>query len=404
MIALILIRNESNPANCKTANCQLHLKTCHLFNCKLITMSTLLKDVYSDAFFEHFTTILAKAVPKFNKLSFLNAVQDEQWPARELKQRMKHIASVLQRTLPGTYKDQLGAIDRIIAHLKENRRNDHGFEYMFFAEFVELFGPPHVEASLRAMESITQFTSCEFAVRPFIKAHPEQLMRQMLAWSEHPEHTVRRFSSEGCRPRLPWGMALHALQKDPSPILPILENLKNDSSEFVRRSVANNLNDIAKDHPALVLRIAKSWLGRSAETDWVVKHGCRTLLKRGNTEALALFGWAETAAVQIKNLELKNPTFAIGAHLEFAFELQHDGDGPCDLRLEYAIDYLKSNGKHNRKVFKITENSYHPGEVYRISRRQSFQDMTTRKHYPGLHRLAIVVNGKDHENIEFEIR
>ncbi len=366
-------------------------------------MSTLLKDVYNAAFFEQFTATLSQFVPEFDKRTFLKAVQDAQWPARELKQRMKHIATVLHRTLPGTYQDQIGIIDRIITHLKENRRSDHGFEYMFFAEFVELFGSPHVESSVRAMESITQFTSCEFAVRPFIKAHPELLMRQMLAWSEHPEHTVRRFSSEGCRPRLPWGMALHAMQKDPSPILPILENLKNDPSEFVRRSVANNLNDIAKDHPELVLQLAKSWLGRSAETDWVVKHGCRTLLKRGNAEALALFGWAETAAVQIKNLTLKSPVFPIGAHLEFVFELAHDGDGPCDLRLEYAIDYLKSNGKHNRKVFKITENKYHPGEVYRISRRQSFQDMTTRKHYPGLHRLAIVVNGKESGGVEFKV-
>lgn len=366
-------------------------------------MSTLLKDVYNNAFFEHFTATLANVVPKFDKKAFLHAVQDAQWPARELKQRMKHIAAVLHRMLPGTYPDQLGVIDRIIAHLKENRRSDHGFEYMFFAEFVELFGPPHVEASVRAMESITQFTSCEFAVRPFIKAHPEQLLRQMLAWSGHPEHTVRRFSSEGCRPRLPWGMALHTLQKDPTPILPILENLKNDPSEFVRRSVANNLNDIAKDHPALVLQLAKSWQGQSRETDWVVKHGCRTLLKRGHVEALALFGWAEVAAVQINNLTLKNQILPIGAHLEFVFELQHDGAEPCDLRLEYAIDYLKSNGKHNRKVFKITENTYHPGEVYRISRKQSFQDMTTRKHYPGLHRLAIVVNGKDSGAVEFEV-
>ncbi|NUO01050.1 MAG: DNA alkylation repair protein [Saprospiraceae bacterium] len=366
-------------------------------------MASLLKDVYDTAFFDHFTTILANAAPKLDKKVFLAAVHDEQWPVRELKQRMKHIAAVLHQMLPGTYEHQLRSIERIIAHLSENRRNDHGFEYMFFAEFVELFGLPHVPASLRAMEFITQFTSCEFAVRPFIKAHPEQLMQQMLSWSEHPQHTVRRFSSEGCRPRLPWGMALHALQKDPKPVLPILENLKNDPSEFVRRSVANNLNDIAKDHPELVLQLAKKWLGHSAETDWVVKHGCRTLLKRGHAEALGLFGWSAVPSVQIKNLALKNNTFPVGAYLEFAFDLQHDGATPCDLRLEYAIDYLKSNGKHNRKVFKITENTYNPGEVYRISRRQSFQDMTTRKHYPGVHRLTIVVNGKDSGSVEFEI-
>ncbi len=366
-------------------------------------MSTLLKDVYNVTFFEHFSQILANAVPKFDKTAFLAAVYDEHWEARELKQRMKHIATVLHRLLPGEYPDQLVVIQRMIDLLSQNRRSDHGFEYMFFPEFVELFGTQHVDVSVKAMESITQFTSCEFAVRPFIKVHPERLMPQMLAWSKHPVHTVRRFSSEGCRPRLPWGMALHALQKDPQPILPILENLKNDPSEFVRRSVANNLNDIAKDHPELVLQIVRKWLGQSAETDWIVKHGCRTLLKRGNPEALALFGWAETGTVYLTNLTLTNSVISIGGKLEFAFDLQYEGDSPVDLRLEYAIDYLKSNGSHSRKVFKITENTYQPGQRYAFIRRQGFQDLTTRKHYAGLHRLAIVVNGKDGARIDFEV-
>jgi len=366
-------------------------------------MSTLLKDVYNDAFFAHLTVAIAKAVPKFNTQAFLEDIHDEHWPARELKQRMKHIASALQRNLPGTYAQQIAAIEKIIAHLRGDGARGYGFECMFFAEFVELFGTDDVDTSIRAMESITQFSSCEFAVRPFIKAYPERMMQQMLAWSKHQEHTVRRFASEGCRPRLPWGMALHQLQKDPQPILPILENLKNDPSEFVRRSVANNLNDIAKDHPALVLQIAKRWLGHSAETDWIVKHGCRTLLKRGHVEALGLFGWTAVAALRIENLSLKNHSIRIGEYLEFSFELEHESAAATDLRLEYAIDYLKSNGKHNRKVFKITENTYAPRQLYPIARRQSFQDMTTRKHYAGQHRLAILVNGVESGGIDFEV-
>lgn len=322
----------------------------------------------------------------------------------ELKDRVRAIAAALHTSLKLPFPQ---AADALVATLgppvDPSLPNQFQMGVWPMVHFVGQYGLEHFEPSLAALHAMTQRMSAEFDIRPFLIRYPDATLARLQVWVADDSEHVRRLVSEGTRPRLPWGARLQSFIADPSPILPLLERLKDDPSAYVRRSVGNNLNDIAKDHPALVLRLAKSWLGRSAETDWVVKHGCRTLLKRGNTEALALFGWAETATVQIKNLELKNPTFPIGAHLEFVFELQHDGDGPCDLRLEYAIDYLKSNGKHNRKVFKITENSYHPGEVYRISRRQSFQDMTTRKHYPGLHRLAIVVNGKDSGGVEFEV-
>ncbi len=134
---------------------------------------------------------------------------------------------------------------------------------MVFTEYVENFGLEHYDISMSAMEFITQFISCEYAIRPFIIRYPGKAMKQMLQWSKHESLHVRRFSSEGCRPRLPWAMALPALKKDPTLILPILENLKDDSSEFVRKSVANNLNDIAKDNPDTVLGIVKRWQGNS---------------------------------------------------------------------------------------------------------------------------------------------
>ena len=139
---------------------------------------------------------------------------------------------------------------------------------------------------MKAIEFITQFITCEFAVRPFLLKYGDKMMNQMRAWSLHKSHKVRRLASEGSRPRLPWAMAIPALKKNPMPVLTILENLKNDPSESVRRSVANNLNDISKDRPGMVLKIANAWKGQNKETDAIVRHGCRTLLKHGHPEVL----------------------------------------------------------------------------------------------------------------------
>lgn len=145
--------------------------------------------------------------------------------------------------------------------------------------YVEQYGLDDYETSVKAIERITQFTSCEFSVHPFIIRYPNEMMVQILIWSKHENWGVRRLASEGCRPRFPWAMALPHLKKDPALIIPILENLKNDPARFVRLSVAYNLNDIVKDNPETVMELVKRWKGESEEVDWIIKHGCRTLLK-----------------------------------------------------------------------------------------------------------------------------
>ena len=122
---------------------------------------------------------------------------------------------------------------------------------------IEVYGLGYPEESLHALEQITRLVSAEFAVRPFILRDPDRTMEYFRRWSLDENATVRRLASEGCRPRLPWAVALPMFKKDPSPLLPILENLKDDASLYVRKSVANNLNDISKDHPDLVLELAR---------------------------------------------------------------------------------------------------------------------------------------------------
>ena len=252
------------------------------------------------------------------------------------------------------------------------------------------------------METVTQFISCEFAIRPFLIKYPDEVMAQMLKWSKHPHHHVRRFSSEGCRPRLPWAMAIPHLKKDPSPILPILENLKNDESLFVRKSVANNLNDIAKDHPDVVVQLANEWKGVSKETDWIIKHGCRTLLKKAHPSAYKMFGLNGAATAEIVNFKISNKKLKIGERLRFSFDLK-TGKKASKLRLEYAVYYAKASGKQSRKIFQITEKLYEPGKTFPFKKEQRFQDFTTRKHYPGEHKIAIVVNGRELAEKDFSL-
>ncbi|HEV7333472.1 MAG TPA: DNA alkylation repair protein [Flavisolibacter sp.] len=358
-----------------------------------------LKNVYHPFFLKRFVTTIAKVVPGLSPEFFVDTVVEGDWKDYELKQRMRRLSTVLHSHLPGDYPAQVSCLLCIIDVL-EQQGEKGGFAYMFLPDFLEQYGLEDVDTSLQAMERITQFASCEFAVRPFLLAHQEKVMAQMLPWSRHPHPYVRRFASEGCRPRLPWAMAIPALKKDPSPILPILENLKADDSLFVRKSVANNLNDIAKDHPDVVANLVKTWKGVHPETDWIIRHGCRTLLKKAHPSTYALFELEGAADCRLTNLTLSHTHLKVGDRLGFSFALI---TGPVSrkLRLEYAVYYKKANGKQSRKIFQITEKIFQPAQTYVFKKEQRFQDFTTRKHYPGEHKLAIVVNGQEMAEKEF---
>jgi 3-methyladenine DNA glycosylase AlkC len=275
---------------------------------------------------------------------------------------------------------------------------------MFFPDYIETYGINHFDISVKTIEQLTQFTSCEFAVRPFILQYGDKMIKQMLQWSQHKSHHVRRLASEGSRPRLPWAIALPELKKNPLPLLPILENLKQDNSEYVRRSVANNLNDIAKDNPAIVIQIAKKWKGISKETDAIIKHGCRTLLKKGHPEILKYYKLNDKADIGISGFKIKNNKVKIGDYLNFSFSLQNMEHIKQNLRLEYAIYYLLQNGAHYKKVFKISERQLKPGEKLSVEKRHSFKIITTRKYYPGLHKLSVIVNGQELKTGKFELK
>ncbi len=347
-----------------------------------------LKNIYNKKFISKLSKSVKENYPGFDEKGFSKAVLNKEWANMELKARMRHITLCLQKFIPENYPTTLSILKKSIQDF------DYGFEIMFFPDFVEVFGLEDYKNSIPALEHFTKYCSSEFAVRPFIIKYPKKMMAQMLKWSKNKNHHVRRLSSEGCRPRLPWAGALPDFKKDPAPILPILEQLKADDSEYVRKSVANNLNDISKDHPELVLKIAKKWIGKNDHTNWIVKHALRTLLKQGNAKALQLFGYAPPKNMSISNFKFKNASVKIGNKLYFSFDLNSTLNKKTKVRLEYGIYYLKKSGQLNRKVFKISEKEItsfpEPVEKY-----QSFEERTTRKHYKGQHKLSIIVNGEE---------
>jgi len=364
-------------------------------------MAEPLKNLYSPAFVQSMVLSLKQVFPALNQKTFVKSVFDSEWDQKELKQRMKHLAHVLQQHLHKNYKDDIRTIIEWVHLLRSQSGNQQSFLYLFLAEYVEIFGQDNVSLSMKAIEEITQYTSCEFAIRPFLIKHPEKVMAYMLKWSTNKNPNIRRFASEGCRPRLPWGMAIQSFKKDPSLILPILENLKNDDSEYVRKSVANNLNDIAKDNPQIVIDIIKKWKGQTKNTDWIIKHGARTLLKKAHGEALILFDLNSNVACTVRDLKLDKRTLKIGDTLSFSFCLQTDKKRDTKLRIEFGVYYMKGLGKASRKLFKITENTFSKDSEIVFNKKISFKDLTTRKHYSGKHKLSIVINGTELIEKEF---
>jgi len=351
-------------------------------------MAEPLKAMYNETFLRAFIDIVRKAYPAFDGEAFVRLTLGAGWNELELKGRMRRISESLRAKLPVEYESALGILEEIADECP-------GFPYLFFPDFVERYGLEHWDRSIAALEKFTMMSSSEFAVRPFLILDQPRMMAQMLRWSGHPNEHVRRLASEGCRPRLPWAVALPALKRDPGPIWPILERLKADPSEYVRRSVANNLNDISKDHPTKVLEVARAWKGNNEETDWIVRHGCRGLLRAADSEIMALFGIVPLPEIQVREWTVSPTAVMIGESVEFRYILQLPKGEPIKLRLELAVYFPRSTGKIYRKLFKLSEKIAAGGSLLQGGRAFSFKDLSTRRHYAGLHRMALILNGQE---------
>lgn len=352
-------------------------------------MATALKEVYNQAFLVEFGAKVKRVEPDFSETNFVADVLSDSWDELKLKERMRRISTTLAKHLTGDYLEKLTVLLAIEAECQ-------GFPYLFFPDFVEVYGlsKEHFALSMAALARFTQRSSAEFAIRPFILMEPEKTMAQMKEWALSDNFQLRRLASEGCRPRLPWGQALGIFKEDPQPVLEILELLKDDPEVYVQKSVANNLNDIAKDHPEEVIKIVEKWQGTSKTTDWILRKGCRTLIKQAIPEIMALFGYPEISGrIHAAELSITPNQLKIGEKGNLTYQFDVNAGEALKLRIEYGIYFVKANGQANRKLFFLSEQTV-AGEMRVAGKRtHDWKNLTTRKHYAGDHRLVLVING-----------
>ena len=365
-------------------------------------MSTLFKDLFSEDFYDFLSNALKHVLPELDKQAFITQIYCDEFFDFEMKQRISHTTQVLHQFMPKEFSHASDILIQLIAYFESLEIKPDSLEYLFIPEYIERYGLEDYDNAIKAFVIVTPFVTCEFAVRPFIAKYQQKMLNDMMLWATHDHRRVRRLASEGSRPRLPWGMALRELKKDPSPLTPILLELTNDSCEAVRRSVANSLNDIAKDNPDYVISFAKTHINKSEHTNKLIKHACRTLLKQANPEVLELFGF-ESKGIETSNFDITTPKVTIGSNLEFTFTVHNTTEKRKKLRLEYGLYYLKNNGTLARKVFKISERDIEAKEKYTVDRKQSFKLITTRKFYVGIHELSLILNGQELDKKEFEL-
>ncbi len=363
-------------------------------------MAEALKNHYGPDIPRRIAAMVRAVHPAFDVQSFVKHALDG-FEALELMQRGAKIADALHAHLPDDFP---AAVEILLASLDQptspktiNAGKNPITAFMFLPHtlFVAQHGLEHLEASMRAQHALTQRFSAEFSIRRFLQYKQIDTLRILRAWATDPSHHVRRLVSEGTRPRLPWAPRLRAFQQDPRPVLALLELLKDDPSLYVRRSVANNLNDIGKDHPDLLFETAERWMkNASDERQWIIRHALRSAVKRGEQGALRVLGFGGEAKVKIKNAQVAPARVKKGASVTVSFDLASAAPRAQRLVVDLCVHFVKANGSARPKVFKLRELELGAKAVTSFSKRLSLRDLTTRKHYRGVHRVEVVVNGR----------
>ena len=332
-----------------------------------------------------------RAHPGFNAKQFAKECLDG-LDRLGLLARAWHIAEALRRHLPQDFEHASRVLLRSLPG--ESFTGMDSFRYLPHVFFVSKYGIEHFEAAMTSQYQLTQRFTAEFSIRAFLEKYPSQTRARLRQWASDPNHHVRRLVSEGTRPRLPWTPRLRDFQRDPAPVLELLELLRDDSELYVRRSVANNLNDIAKDHPGIAVEVCRRWwTGASAERRWIIKHALRSLVKAGNPGALAILGVGAAPKVSVSTAGFTPRAPRIGGKLEFSFALTSTSKKTQTLQVDYRVHFVKANRTTASKVFKLRRVELAPGSEVRLSSAISFAPMTTRKSYPGKHRFEALVNG-----------
>ena len=367
----------------------------------------LMKEGLNQAAIRHLSQVFNRIWPEFDQQGFLFlALQDLE--QRELKQRLNQIIHALQHTLPVSFPDAVPVLEGFSRawQVADPDSPLRGFPAWAVTDYVAVAGIESPEYALPVLKKLTPLFSAEFAIRPFLIRYPELTLNYLQSWLKDSDEHVRRLVSEGTRPRLPWGQQLKAFIQDPSPCLPLLHHLACDKSEYVRRSVANHLNDIAKDHPQLVIShchiIREASVMRQQvhypaskepepEIDWVIRHATRTLVKQGMAEVFPLLGYDDNPQLSVE-LQLSQNRIRLGDTLEFSVQLTPEQKGKQKLVLDYAIHHVKANGSLSAKVFKLKNLALEQAST--INKQHRIKPISTRRYYSGQHKLEILINGQ----------
>lgn len=369
-------------------------------------MAEPLKNQYGPDIPRRIAGMIKDVHPSFPEKAFLNTAL-RGYEGLELMDRGRQIAKALAEHLPQWFPTAAKIIVKSMGHKvvpltdQTEGHNEGGgmgaFLFMPHAMFVASHGLDHFEEAMAAQYEITQRFTAEFSIRPFIERYPSESLARLRQWADDDNHHVRRLVSEGTRPRLPWAGRLRSFQRDPSPVIALLEQLKDDPSPYVRRSVANNLNDIGKDHPRLLTDIATRWMkDASPEREWIVRHALRSAVKRGDKAALAVLGFGGKNNIDIKNAKITPKKIPIGGSVVIAFDIVNNGKKPARAMVDFAVHFVKANGEGKPKVFKLKALELGVGEAVSIAKKISLAPRTTRKHYAGRHAVTALVNGETH--------
>lgn len=354
------------------------------------------KNQISRASIQRLAERIGRAYPAFDSSGFVARVVDSRFAGLELKDRIGAIADGLREYLPEEYGRALSVLYDVAPGLD-------AFHNWALLAYVERHGLEQFELSVAAMERLTEHSTAEFAIRPFMIRYTDQMLPILHRWAQDNNEHVRRLAAEGSRPRGVWVAHIEPFKKDPTPVLELLERLKADSSLYVRKAVANNLNDIAKEHPGRVVALAKAWQKNShPHTNWILKRGCRTLFKQGRREVFPLFGFSENPKIDVDGPTLKPKRVRIGGELKVAVSVTSRSKRVQKLVIDYAVEYVKARGR-TTKVFKWKDASLAAGETLTLERTHACADLSTRTHFPGEHGLVILINGRESGRASFHL-
>ncbi|WP_241299802.1 DNA alkylation repair protein [Burkholderia stabilis] len=349
-----------------------------------------LKESLGERQFRMLSDVLHSIEPAFDRAAFIATALDG-LDGLTLMERVRRASAAIDsgaRALAGGY-------DAVLALLQEAApRFGRGFVSFIAPDYVGQYGRHAFDRSMDALKYFTPFGTSEFAVREFLRIDRARALATMETWTHDPDDAVRRLASEGSRPRLPWSFRLREIEADPALAARILDTLRADPSAYVRRSVANHLNDVAKTHPAWVLDRAERWGGDDPHTRWIVRHALRTLVKQGDRRALAILGAESAPRLEAGTLDVTPVRVVLGESITLECELQSTAATAQRLVVDYRIAYVKQNGDASPKVFKLKGLTLEPGQRVTLRHSRPIRDFTTRRHYAGRHEVELIVNGQ----------